>query len=301
MIDIKTNWQGLCTDRPEDASICVLGIPFDGGASQGRGAAEAPQHIRQLAAAHMPYTTDDWVLASEPLIYDAGDVEIDLDWGATFRRVETQAYELMKKGKFNFFFGGDHSVTIPLHRAFGRWERERNTSAKIGILHFDAHFDLCARFGGHEWSHANTERRAVEDIISPGDLCFLGIRAAEPDELDFVRAHPEITTISATEVFTEGYRNAFEIIKEKFQGYDAVYFTLDVDVLDPAYAPGTGTPVAGGISSRELIQLVRLVLRELNVTSMDLVEVAPPLDTNDITSWAAIRIFEEVISVFAAR
>lgn len=298
MINKQENWLGLESENPKDAKVSILGIPFDGGASQGKGTAAAPDKIRDLAAFFMTGSTDDWNLIKQNTMYDFGNVEVDLDWENTFKRVEDKGYEVMKHGNFNLFIGGDHSVTIPLHRAFGKYEREKNPGAKIGILHFDAHFDLCDNFEGHKWSHANTEKRALEDIIAPKDLFFLGIRAAEEDELDVIKGNPEITVVSATEVFMDGYMKAFEKIKKKFQDYDAVYFTLDIDVLDPAFAPGTGTPAFGGITSRELIQLVRMILAQIPVKSMDIVEVSPPLDCNDITSWGAIRIIQEVFSHF---
>ena len=102
--------------------------------------------------------------------------------------------------------------------------------------------------------------------------------------------------ISASDVDETGWKKCAKIIGDKFKDYDHVYFTLDIDVLDPAFAPGTGTPVSGGITSRELINLVRFILFNLLVRDMDIVEVAPPLDVNDITSWAAMRIIEEVFS-----
>jgi len=299
MIDYTKAWLGLCAEKAEDAKICILGIPFDGGASFGKGAAKAPQRIRDLAAEDMPEADDAWILAKKGILFDFGDVEIDLNWEKSFQRIEDKAYEVMKQGKFSLFIGGDHSVTIPLHRAFKKYQRERKPDGKIGIIHFDAHFDLCDQFEGHKWSHANTEKRALDDIIDPKDLLFLGIRAAESEELEIIEKHPEITVISATEVFQKGYRAAYEKIYNKFKDYDAVYFTLDIDVLDPAYAPGTGTPVFAGLSSRELLELVRLLLAHLPVQAMDIVEVAPPLDINDITSWAAIRIIQQVFSFYS--
>ncbi|HHY90790.1 MAG TPA: agmatinase [Clostridiales bacterium] len=299
MIDYTKAWLGLCAEKAEDAKICILGIPFDGGASFGKGAAKAPQRIRDLAAEDMPEADDAWILAKKGILFDFGDVEIDLNWEKSFQRIEDKAYEVMKQGKFSLFIGGDHSVTIPLHRAFKKYQRERKPDGKIGIIHFDAHFDLCDQFEGHKWSHANTEKRALDDIIDPKDLLFLGIRAAESEELEIIEKHPEITVISATEVFQKGYRAAYEKIYNKFKDYDAIYFTLDIDVLDPAYAPGTGTPVFAGLSSRELLELVRLLLAHLPVQAMDIVEVAPPLDINDITSWAAIRIIQQVFSFYS--
>ena len=102
---------------------------------------------------------------------------------------------------------------------------------------------MCDRFEGHKWSHANTAKRALDDILEPKDILFLGIRAAESEELEIIKKHPEIEVISATEVFQNGYMAAYERIYKKFKDYDGIYFTLDIDVLDPAYAPGTGTPV----------------------------------------------------------
>ena len=189
-------------------------------------------------------------------------------------------------------------MTIPLHWAFKKVQEESGHK-KIGILHFDAHFDLCHQFAGHRWSHANTEKRALEDIVDPEDLFFLGIRAAEREEMEVIQANPEIQVVTATEIFREGFEKAYERIYNHFKDYDALYFTLDIDVLDPAFAPGTGTPVAGGLSSRELVELVRLILRDLPVAAMDIMEVSPPLDSNDITSWAAIRVVQEIFARFS--
>ncbi len=299
MIDYEKAWLGLCAKKPEHAKICILGIPFDGGASLGKGAAKAPQRIRDLASEDMPEADDAWILIKKGIMFDYGDVEIDLDWEKSFKRVEDRAYEVMKQDKFSLFIGGDHSVTIPLQRAFKKYQEERKPDGKIGIIHFDAHFDLCDRFEGHKWSHANTAKRALDDILEPKDILFLGIRAAESEELEIIKKHPEIEVISATEVFQNGYMAAYERIYKKFKDYDGIYFTLDIDVLDPAYAPGTGTPVFAGLSSRELIELVRLLLAHLPIKAMDIVEVAPPLDRNDITSWAAIGIIQQIFNFYS--
>ena len=286
-------WLDINAANPEDAKVLILGIPFDGGTSQEAGAAEAPAKIREFGAIYMPCATDDWhVLDTQPVVHDFGDVDMSGTWEDSFARVEAEALKMMDYGKFNLFIGGDHSVTIPLHKAFAKARK----GERIGVIHFDAHFDLCDCYNGHLWSHANTEKRALDDIIDPEDLLFLGIRAAEPEEVEIIEREKTITVISASDLDEIGWKECAKIIKDKFEGYDHVYFTLDIDVLDPAFAPGTGTPVSGGITSRELINLVRFVLNNLPVRDMDIVEVAPPLDVNDITSWAAMRIIEEVFS-----
>ncbi|NLD20066.1 MAG: agmatinase [Clostridiales bacterium] len=291
------NWLDLSVENPQEGKISILGVPFDGGTSQEAGAKEAPAKFRELGEVYMPCATDDWHIMEEPFVYDFGDVDMSGTWEEAFKRVEDKAFEVMNQGKFNLFLGGDHSVTIPLHKAFKRYEGDK----KIGIIHFDAHFDLCDCYDGHIWSHANTEKRAIDDILSPDDLLFLGIRAAEPEEAAIMKREKNMTVISATDVFKKGYETCCDEIHEKFKDYDSIYFTLDIDVLDPGFAPGTGTPCSGGITPRELIQLVRRIIDELPVKHMDIVEVAPPLDINDITSWAAMRIIEEILSAVSQK
>lgn len=287
-------WLDITATMPEEAKVSILGIPFDGGQSQEPGAAKGPAKIRDFAEEYMPASTDDWhLLEFQPLVYDFGDVNMRGTWGESFARVEEQAMEIMQYGNFNLFLGGDHSVSIPLQKAFGR----SNTGKKIGIIHFDAHFELCDCYDGKIWSHANTAKRALDDVIEPEDILFLGIRAAEAEELELIRRNREITVISATDMFHKGFQECAKIIYDKFKDYDCLYFTLDIAVLDPAFAPAVGTPVSGGLTSRELIEFVRYIVKKLPVTSMDIVEMAPPLDVNDATCWAAMRIIEEVLSI----
>lgn len=286
-------WLDITAPSPEEAKISILGIPFDGGQTQEPGAAKGPAKIREFAEKFMPSATDDWhVMDFQPLVYDFGDVDMRGTWGESFERVEKEALKVMNYGNFNLFIGGDHSVTIPLQRAFGR---ARN-GKKIGIIHFDAHPELCDCYDGKIWSHANTAKRALDDVIEPEDILFLGIRAAEAEEVELLKRKKSITVLSATEMFHRGFADCCRMIYNKFKDYDALYFTLDIGVLDPAFAPAVGTPVSGGLTSRELIEFVRYIIKNLPVTDMDIVEMAPPLDSNDITCWAAMRIIEEVFS-----
>ena len=125
----------------------------------------------------------------------------------------------------------------------------------------------------------------------------MGGNSYEYEEVEFYEQHPETMVIKAYDIFREGYEAAVEKLVEKFKEYEAVYITLDIDVLDPAYAPGTGTPEAGGLSSRELMYMINRLMEELPVKAMDIVEVSPSLDTpNQITSWAAVKIMYEVFA-----
>ena len=297
----ECSWLRWAAEDIEDARICILGIPFDGAVSLSKGAAKAPQTIRELSI-DLSDTTDEWIPIREGLIYDAGDMHPDLQWDRYYAGVEKEARRLMDTGSFCLFLGGDHSVTIPLQKAFGTYQKENSgkPDPKIGIIHFDAHYDLCDEYDGHKWSHACTEARALDSgVVRPEDLFFIGIRVAELDELELIRNNPGITTITAMEVHDEGIDRVIQRLARHFSDYDAIYFTIDIDGLDPAFAPGTGTPVMGGVTAIQLIKLFRWIIRNLPVRAMDIVEVAPDLDVNNMTSWAALKIIHELFSAFS--
>ena len=291
---LEDSWLRWSANTIDDAEICIMGIPFDNAVSNHKGAAAAPHTLRNLSI-ELSDLTEDFIPIKDTVLYDIGDIPVSLNWEEYFDTVREEALKLMQSGKFCLFLGGDHSVTIPLHKAFG----EYNKGKKIGIIHFDAHFDLCKEYDGHKWSHACTEARALEDVISGEDLFFVGVRVAELQEMDVLKDNPGIQNIKPAELDKIGTAAAFEKLHDTFKDYDALYLTLDIDVLDPAYAPGTGTTVSGGISSRQLIDLIRMILNDLPVRAMDIVEVAPPLDINDITSWAALRIIHQVFTRFS--
>lgn len=296
MIDSKP-WGEINYHEMEGADVCIMGVPFDNAVSCGKGAALGPEVMRNLSR-YIPPTTEEGFAFPLLRVYDHGDVDIDLDWPRYYEKVEEEALKLMHSGAFCLFLGGDHSVTIPLHRAFGHY----NKGKKIGIIHFDSHSDICDEYDGHKWSHACTEKRAVDDVISPENLALVGIRSWEIDEIDYLNAHPEVLLIKAFDVHKNGYLHVCDMLKEKFSTYDAIYLTLDIDVLDPSCAPGTGTPEAGGLQSREMMEIIKFLIPELPIVAMDLVEVAPPLDSqNNITSWTALKIIYEVFGKLALR
>lgn len=294
----EDSWLRWAADSIDEAKICIMGVPFDGAVSLEKGAAKGPETIRNLSI-DLSDVAEDFVPIKEKLLYDIGDIVPELNWEKYFRRVEDEAFELISRDKFCLFLGGDHSVTIPLHKAFGRYHKEKLGKEKIGVIHFDAHYDLCPEYDGHKWSHACTEARALEGLVNGQDLFFVGIRVAELSEFETMEKHPGIRTIKAEEVNEKGCQYVVSELEKHFKDYDAIYLTLDIDVLDPAFAPGTGTPVAGGLTSRELINIFKKIIRSLPIKAMDIVEVAPPLDVNNITSWAALRIIHEVFTVFS--
>ena len=291
---VESSWLRWSAENPEDADVLIMGIPFDNAVSLNKGAAKAPDNLRRLSV-DLSDTTDVFRPIKNGVLYDFGDIRSELDWNRYFGSVEASALELMKLERFCLFLGGDHSVTIPLHKAFGA----NFDGKKIGTIHMDAHYDLCPEYDGHPWSHACTEARALEGVVTGKDLTFIGVRVAEETELELMKKHPGIMTITAENVYDMGAAAVVEKLAERYAGYDALYLTLDIDVLDPAYVPGTGTPVSGGLDPIALAKILRGALTTLPVKAMDIVEVAPPLDINDITSWAALRVIHEILSHFS--
>ena len=262
-------WSGLVSEDPA-AEVGILGAPFDNAASFRKGAAFAPAKIRELTPHTAPVTEEGRRLGGLR-VRDYGDVSADLDWARYFATVEAQAAPVLRH-PLALFLGGDHSVTIPLVAAFSH-----TVAGRFGVVHFDAHPDLADEYDGHRWSHACTARRVLElPHVEPRHLAFVGLRSWMDDELAFLAAHPEIGVHTARDVYRRSVETVAADVVAQLQEVDAVYVTLDVDGLDPAYAPGTGTPEPGGLSTRELLEFLRVVFARLPVRALDVVEVAPP-------------------------
>ena len=280
-------WSGLHDDATT-ADVGILGVPFDNATSFRKGAAQAPAQIRRITPHVAPVTEEGTRLAGLH-VHDYGDVSPDLNWERYFATVQAQATAVLNH-PLALFLGGDHSVTIPLATAFSQ-----ATSGPIGLIHFDAHPDLMDQFEGHPWSHACAARRVLElPNVEPRHVAFVGIRSWLGEELDFLDANPSIRTHTARDVYRRGVEAIAGEIYDQLADTEAVYFTLDIDGLDPAYAPGTGTPEAGGVSTRELLELLRVIFARLPVRALDIVEVSPPLDHGDVTATAAIKVIYEV-------
>ncbi len=288
MIKDQKIWAGL--NRPnlntKDADIAVFGIPFDGSVSFRSGAKDAPQALRDITYT-IPPTTEYFEDLSSLKIHDLGD------FGSSTREelfdlVEGQVAELVKAGRFFTMIGGDHSTTIPVLRGINDAVDEA-----FGIIHIDAHFDLCNCLNGDVHSHGSTARRALdlEQIRDSESIYFVGIRSIESEELVFMKDHT-LNVISAKQLSDIGVARAVEDIKSKMAQFSKIYLTIDIDCLDPAYAAGTGTPQFGGMTSRELLNLLRGIF-DLPIIGFDVVEVAPTLDPSLASLFAARKIITE--------
>ena len=288
MIRDTNLWAGLNKPElsPEDADIVIFGVPFDGGVSFRSGAREAPTAIRDITYT-IPPTTEHLESLEELKIMDLGDIS-----GETrddiFKKTEETVVQLVEKEKFFIMIGGDHSTTIPVQRGIDRALKE-----PFGIIHIDAHFDLCDTLEGDSLSHGSTERRALElkNVTGSESIFFLGVRSVEMDELEFIGRN-KVNVINSHELHRRGVKETLEVVKERMKRFNKIYLTLDIDCLDPAYAAGTGTPQFGGLNSRQLLDLL-YGLFELPIMGMDIVEVAPALDPSLTSVFAARKIITE--------
>jgi agmatinase len=301
-------WGGLADPAWSiEADVAILGVPYDGAACFRAGAAQAPSRLRGLSTSSPAISEEGHVVDPARFqVRDAGDVAPPLDAAGQpdgseaarvsfFERVAEAAFHELQSS-FLLTVGGDHSVTIPLTRAFARAHPEG-----FGLVLLDAHPDLFDTYEGSKTSHACPMRRALETgALAPQHLLILGTRSYNAVELDFMR-QAGIRFVPARELQRMGMEAAVKLAQQQLAGVRSVYLTLDIDVADPACAPGTGAPVAGGLSSRQLLDLTRGLLEALPVRAMDIVEVAPPLDAADITLFLALQVVFEAFAVLSRK
>lgn len=268
------------SDEYANSSVVVVGAPMDFTCSFRPGARFGPQRIRQVSIGIEEYSVYMDRSLEEVSFYDGGD--LDLPFGnvdESLRIIGEAAEEILEDGKFPLFIGGEHLISLPVikkvHDKYGN---------DLVILHFDAHADLRESYLGCPNSHASVIRR-LTDFMPGRNIYQFGIRSGTKDEFQYADKN---TNMFKFEVF-EPLKSVMKDIGER-----PVYVTLDIDVLDPAFANGTGTPEPGGISSKELIESVKL-LKDLNLVGFDLVEVSPPYDDSDRTALAAAKVIREVI------
>ncbi len=287
-VEHHSRWSGL-ESTADTAEIAVLGVPFDNAVSWRGGTRHAPQRMRSLTP-HLAHSTEEGVMLTIG-IKDYGDVEPDLNWERFFKTTEERASQLINsQHKLPVFIGGDHSVGIPLFKAFAK-----SFQGSVGYIQFDSHADLADNFEGHPWSHANTARRNVEQPnLLPPHLAFVGLRSFLTEEVDYYTANPGLGWHTARTVHQRGIEAVAQDVVAQLKDVEAVYMSLDIDGIDPSCTPGTGTPEHGGPTTRECLEFLRIIFAQLPVKAMDIVEVSPPLDISDITSLAALKVMYEV-------
>ena len=278
------NWFGL-QSVAEHADVVVLGCPFDGAASGRLGAAGAPPALRKWSRSSEAITEDGRTLGGLR-IADLGDLPNAASWHADTRGAARRALA-GNPGSFLLGLGGDHAVTQPLLQAVGE------VHPGIGLLFLDAHADLFDEYAGDRRSHACTVARAWDEAgVDPQATALVGLRSfARPELPALAQAGLAIT---AREWLSDGPEAVANRIAEVLGGRP-VYLSLDIDVLDPSCAPGTGYPVAGGPTTRDLLDLLARLWPATDIVAMDLVEVAPALDPTEIAVSGAAHVLLQIL------
>lgn len=283
------------TQAPGEIDIALLGIPFDGATTNRPGTRLGPRQVRE-ASSLMRLVNYGTLVAPYDLCAcaDVGDIPINpIDVIDTLGRIEAEIAFLHKGGVTPLSIGGDHIVSYPILRALG-------ASQALGLIHVDAHSDTGdTYFGGQKLTHGTPFRRAIEDgVLDPKRMVQIGIRGTmySTDERDWA-LDQGIRIIDMEEVIEKGIPYAIAEAR-RVVGNDPTYFTFDIDSIDPAFAPGTGTPEIGGFTSREALQLVR-GFRHLNLVGADMVEVSPPLDQSGGTALVGASIAFELLCLLA--
>src|SRR5947199_5516636 len=279
--------------QPEELDVSIIGVPFDGCTTYRPGPRFGPRGVRNQSAIIRPWNP---VLRVNPFAKhraaDFGDLPVNpLSIEDTFRRIERGLAPILAAGARTLCVGGDHSISLPILRALCK-----HHGGPVHLIQFDAHNDLWDEYFGSKYSHGTPFRRAFEEGLSQdGGVLQVGLRGQVYGErdFDFAREH-RVKMVTAEELQRQGMAMVRKHLAA-FRG-KAVYVTLDIDVVDPAYAPGTGTPQVGGLTSMQILELVR-ALRGLQIVGCDLVEVSPPYDTGEITSLLAANLLFELLCV----
>jgi agmatinase len=283
-------------DRVSDYDVAILGVPFDSGVSYRPGARFGPMAVRQASRHLRPgYHVE---LGCTPLraiqVVDAGDVPVTpFGIDAAVQQVAGHAGELLGGGRTVIAVGGDHTVALPMLRSVVR------EHGPVALVHFDAHLDTWDTYFDAPVTHGTIFRRAFEENLLVEDHSIhVGIRGpiyGQADLADDTRFG--FRTIRASDLDELGTRGTIQAITERTADLP-VYLSLDIDVLDPAFAPGTGTPESGGLTSRELLRVLR-GLTSVNLVGADVVEVAPPYDQAEVTSIAAATVIFDLLALLA--
>lgn len=301
---VSPRYAGIATfarlPRIEDvprADIAVVGVPFDSGVSYRPGARFGPAHIREASRLLRPYNpVQDVEPFSAQQVVDAGDIAVNpFDISEAIAQIETAALELGADGTRLLTIGGDHTIALPLLRAVTK------ETGPVAVLHFDAHLDTWDTYFGAPVTHGTPFRRASEEgLIDPEASLHIGIRGPLYSRQDLKDdARLGFAVIGAHEVESDGLAAVIERMLARL-GDRPVYVSVDIDVLDPAHAPGTGTPEAGGLTSRELLTMIR-ALRAVTIVGADVVEVAPAYDHAQLTAVAASHVAYEILSAMTPR
>lgn len=313
LVDSRVNprFAGICTfcrwprlgdvvaeHRPVD--WIAYGVPFDGGVTYRPGARFGPRAIREASQYVKPFHLEFGVNIAERLsLADGGDAPVKpFDVRDTAEAVAAFATGLGDPSSRLLAVGGDHSIAYANIKA--TWERQGRPAGGLSLIHLDSHLDTVDVIWGEKWSHGSVFRRAIEDgLIDPRRMISIGVKGPlnTGADLDYARS-VGATVITYEQMFRDGQQTLAHVLKHLVEEKRPAYLTFDIDVVDPAYAPGTGTPSVGGFTSAEILALLRR-LRGVNLVGADVVEVLPDRDPAGITSLLAAHVLFEIVALTA--
>ncbi len=284
-------------EHADDIDIGIVGVPWDGGTSNRPGPRHGPRQMRdQSSMVRRMHQTSHIVPYDLANVADLGDASVNpADVNDALQRVENYFAGLKAKGIRPLAAGGDHLCSLPILRALGKQK-------PVGMIHFDAHTDLYDDyFGGFKYTHGTPFRRAIEEgILDPKRTVQIGLRGSMYDLDDFEFGEKMgVRMIRIEEAMERGSKSVMAEARS-IVGDAETYVSFDIDMLDPVYAPGTGTPEIGGFTTFQAQQMLR-ELRGLNIIGADVVEVSPPFDASGMTAYAgAVMMFEILCSMAEA-
>ncbi len=262
----------------EDADIVMIGLPFDGTVSFRPGTRFGPAAIRNVLYGIETYSPYQQTDMSELDIFDYGDIEVPIgNTVRTLELIEKTVTPFFQSGKKVLALGGEHLVSLGVIRA------ALKKYSQLTIIHFDAHVDMRDDYLGEKLSHSTVMRRAGE-LMGYSNIYQFGIRSGSKDEWDFAFSNSNIYPYKISDFYN---------VINSFSDGEPIYLTIDLDVLDPSYFPGTGTPEPCGISTRELIDAI-IAMEEKNIIGADVVELSPDYDPTGVSSVTAAHIVREV-------
>ncbi len=286
-----SHFREMLTQNINDATVLLGGACYDLSCSCGSGTSLAPMKLRELSS-YLPCYDANFHYLAHTKIFDCGNVFPNDGKEVFYKALEKKAQEMFSFDKFVLFLGGDHSISIPLEKVF--YQKYHAMGKHPVIIHLDAHMDILDEYMDSKMSHACPNRRAIENGYQPSDIHMIGIRSYEQGEVAFYQEHPELNVITADEFRKIGYQKVVEKIKSRYDENAVFYLSFDIDIIDPSFAPGTGTPETFGLSTLDLRNLLLELIKNLNIQAMDLVEISPKLDCNDITSWVGLKLLYEI-------
>lgn len=282
-------------DEVDRVDVAVVGVPFDSGVSYRPGARFGPAHVRASSKLLRPYNPAlDIAPFAEQQVADAGDIAVNpFDIDEAITTIEHAARAFAARGTRLLTIGGDHTIALPLLRAAAA------EHGPIAVVHFDAHLDTWDTYFGQPYTHGTPFRRAADEgLLDPRRCLHVGIRGPLYSAADLTDDSVLGFQVVRSDDYQDGtVASVVERMRARL-GTGPVYVSVDIDVLDPAHAPGTGTPEAGGLTSRELLGTLRGLVG-LDVVGADIVEVAPAYDHAELTGVAAAHTAYELLSVLA--